>query len=159
MNYLSSCGQHNQGVFSSPRGLAAVEFALVLPVLLLVLFGIINFGALMYDQAVVTNAAREGARWASIRTTPTYGTGCTTSANPDPGEPLNPCQVAFEYAASRLINFAGERSPNVTYTAGQGYGTGAPQVITVSYSYRGIGWFFGSQEPSVYSSTSVMLHE
>ena len=45
---------------------AAVEFALVLPVLLLILFGIINFGTLMYDQAVITNAAREGARWASI---------------------------------------------------------------------------------------------
>ncbi len=159
MNFLSSCEQDDQGVSSSPRGLAAVEFALVLPVLLLVLFGIINFGALMYDQAVVTNAAREGARWAAMRTTPTYGTGCTTSVNPDPSEPLNPCQVAFEYAASRLINFAGERSPNVIYTASQGYGTGAPQVITVSYSYKGIGWFFGNQEPSIYSSTSVMLHE
>ncbi|HLT00965.1 MAG TPA: TadE/TadG family type IV pilus assembly protein, partial [Geminicoccaceae bacterium] len=44
------------------KGVAAVEFALVVPFLLVVLFGIIDFGFMLYDKAVLTNAAREGAR-------------------------------------------------------------------------------------------------
>ena len=44
------------------QGASAVEFALVLPLLLLLTFGIIEFGILLYDKAVITNASREGAR-------------------------------------------------------------------------------------------------
>jgi Flp pilus assembly protein TadG len=43
-------------------GAAAVEFALVLPILLLLLFGIIDFGRLYFTQITLTDAAREGAR-------------------------------------------------------------------------------------------------
>lgn len=39
-----------------------MEFALVLPVLMLIIFGIIEFGFIFYDKAIVTNASREGAR-------------------------------------------------------------------------------------------------
>jgi Flp pilus assembly protein TadG len=48
------------------RGAAAVEFALVLPVLLLVIFGIIDFGRMLNAQITLTEAAREGARATSI---------------------------------------------------------------------------------------------
>lgn len=44
------------------RGASAVEFALVLPMLLLVVFGIIDFGRLLNAQISLTEAAREGAR-------------------------------------------------------------------------------------------------
>jgi Flp pilus assembly protein TadG len=44
------------------RGAVAAEFALLLPVLLIILFGIIEFGMIMYGREIVTNAAREGAR-------------------------------------------------------------------------------------------------
>jgi hypothetical protein len=43
-------------------GAAAVETAIVLPVLVLLLFGIIEFGILLYNKAMITNACREGAR-------------------------------------------------------------------------------------------------
>jgi hypothetical protein len=43
-------------------GVAAIEFAIVLPVLLLLLIGIIEFSVILYDKAMITNAAREGAR-------------------------------------------------------------------------------------------------
>jgi len=48
------------------RGAAAVEFALVLPLLLLVLFGIIDFGRALNAQITLTQAAREGARLAAL---------------------------------------------------------------------------------------------
>jgi Flp pilus assembly protein TadG len=43
-------------------GAAAVEFALMLPVLLLIVFGIIDFGRALNAQITITQAAREGAR-------------------------------------------------------------------------------------------------
>lgn len=44
------------------EGQALVEFALVLPILLLILCGIIDFGWLFYNQYNVDNAARAAAR-------------------------------------------------------------------------------------------------
>ena len=43
-----------------------VEFALILPLLLLVLGGIIDFGRAYQQQIMLTNAAREGARMAAL---------------------------------------------------------------------------------------------
>jgi len=61
------------GVLNSIKtehGAAAVEFALVLPLLLFVVFGIIEFGFLLYDKAVITNASREAARRACVYDSP-----------------------------------------------------------------------------------------
>ena len=44
------------------RGAAAVELAICLPILTLLVFGSIEFGLLFYNQQVITNASREGAR-------------------------------------------------------------------------------------------------
>src|SRR5205823_1234240 len=44
------------------RGSVAVEFALLLPVLLLIIFGVIDFGRAINAQITLTQAAREGAR-------------------------------------------------------------------------------------------------
>ena len=48
------------------RGAAAVEFALVFPLLLIMLFAIIDFGWVLNQQMSVTAAAREGARYYAI---------------------------------------------------------------------------------------------
>ena len=47
---------------SCQKGAAAVEFALLLFPLVLITFGIIEFGLLLYNQQILTNASREGAR-------------------------------------------------------------------------------------------------
>ena len=44
------------------RGAELIEMALVLPLLMLIIMGIIDFGFLFREMNVVTNAAREGAR-------------------------------------------------------------------------------------------------
>ena len=50
----------------SEEGQAIVEFALVLPLLLTILCGIIDFGWLFYNQLNLDNAAREAARQISV---------------------------------------------------------------------------------------------
>jgi hypothetical protein len=55
--------------WSSQSGAELIEFALVFPLLLLVVLGIIDFGFLFQRYEVVTNAAREGAR---VRVLPGY---------------------------------------------------------------------------------------
>jgi Flp pilus assembly protein TadG len=48
------------------RGAAAVEFALVLPMLLLLVFGLIDLGRAINAQITLTQAARVGARMAAL---------------------------------------------------------------------------------------------
>jgi len=63
------------------RGGAAVEFAIILPLLIFLVAGIIEFGFALYDKAVLTNASREGAR-----------TGIVFRIDPSTGE-RNPITV------------------------------------------------------------------
>lgn len=51
------------------KGQALVELALLLPLLLLIVFGITEFGRAFYIKNALTNAAREGARRASVSAT------------------------------------------------------------------------------------------
>lgn len=48
-------------------GQALVEFTLILPIFLLLLFAIVDFGRGFYTWVLVTNAAREGARMAAVQ--------------------------------------------------------------------------------------------
>jgi Flp pilus assembly protein TadG len=56
----------SRGRTGRDRGAVAVEFALVVPVLLLIVFGIIDFGRAINAQIVLTGAAREGVRLAAL---------------------------------------------------------------------------------------------
>ena len=51
---------------SAERGASAVEFALVLPLVFLIVAVIIDMGRLMFYSAITTNVAREGARAAVV---------------------------------------------------------------------------------------------
>ncbi|HEY3452396.1 MAG TPA: TadE family protein [Myxococcales bacterium] len=50
------------------RGASALEFALVLPLLLLLVMGILDWGYYFFAEQIVVNAAREGARAGSLAT-------------------------------------------------------------------------------------------
>lgn len=50
----------------SEKGQSLVEFALVLPLLLTILFGITDFGRIFLDYLTLDHASREGARMASV---------------------------------------------------------------------------------------------
>jgi Flp pilus assembly protein TadG len=70
------------GFLSSPKrfirkenGAVAVEFAIIVPILLLLVFGIIDFGHAWFMKHVLQNSCREGARYATRYQTKTDGTG------------------------------------------------------------------------------------
>lgn len=66
----------------SERGSVAVEFALVLPILIAVLLGIMEFGRAYNAQITVTAAAREGARVMSIQGAPAAARNAVLAASP-----------------------------------------------------------------------------
>ena len=51
---------------NNEKGASAVEFALILPILMLLILGIIQFGFIFFHYISITHAAREGARWAAL---------------------------------------------------------------------------------------------
>lgn len=61
-------------------GAAAVEFALVLPLLLLLVFGIIDFGRAWHMQIALTQGAREGVRVLALNGTAAEATARTENA-------------------------------------------------------------------------------
>ena len=105
------------------RGVAAVEFALILIPLILLVFGTIEFSTLLYDKAVITNASREGARAGIVYSFPDRITD---------GEIAN---VVSTYCGNHLISLGGSSSPNITITRG-GNSSGDPLTVRVTYMYN-----------------------
>ena len=60
----------NKTIIRNQNGGAAVEFAIILPLFIFLLFGIIEGGLLLYNQHIITNASREGARAGIIAAVP-----------------------------------------------------------------------------------------
>jgi len=61
------------------KGAVAVEFAIVAPVLVAIMFGMIQYGKAFEMQTQLQNAAREGARFASMDHTGMLSNGQTTN--------------------------------------------------------------------------------
>lgn len=64
----------------SERGAAAVEFAILLPLLLMLVLGTIEFGRAYNAQIILTNAARDGVRVMAINNNPTAATTAAQNA-------------------------------------------------------------------------------
>jgi Flp pilus assembly protein TadG len=65
---------------SSPgSGQALVEFALILPVILLLIFGVVDAGRLIFTYNTVSNASRDGARVAIVNQSATGTNTCDTT--------------------------------------------------------------------------------
>lgn len=99
------------------RGVSSVEFALLLPLLMLILFMVIEFSLVLYDKAVVTNASREGARAGVVH-----------------GGPKVPIEdVVSYYCASNLISFS-TATPS-TSIVGACVNPGDALEVDVKYTY------------------------
>ena len=101
------------------RGVAAVEFALVVPLFLLLVFGMIEIGRGIMVSQILTNAAREGAREAILEGSTTgrvetvvgdylTGTGIsggTVTVSPPPMDayPRSPLTVSVSVPISNVL--------------------------------------------------------
>lgn len=79
----------------SQKGATAVEFAIVFPLLILLLFGIIEFGLYMFNRQVITNACREGARFGVVSRVPRYNNAQIQ-------------QEVLDYSAQHLVTFGND---------------------------------------------------
>ena len=110
-------------------GAVLIEFAIVLPLLLILIFASIEFGILFFDKAMITNASREAARAGIVLTddTPPYN-------NEDYVE-----GVALDYLRQgsgwRLITFGSVTEPVVNAPDPDSWSQGTPRTVTVSYTY------------------------
>lgn len=64
---MDQTGIDNRHIKSRQRGQGLVEFALLLPILVLVVFGVLELGRAFFAFIAITNAAREGARTYTFR--------------------------------------------------------------------------------------------
>ena len=104
---------------TNQRGAAAVEFALLLPVLIMVLFGIIEFGIALSRQQVLATASREGARLGIRQSVP------------------RPTAADIQALARRVFTQAGVTgvTPMIAVT-GAGGPSGTDLIVTVSAPYQ-----------------------
>lgn len=84
-----------------PVGQALVETALVLPMFLMILFGIIGLGLGIFYHQQVTNAAREAARWAAVHSATS---ACATVGHLDPSDEDPPGVTGYQ-AANEPIHY------------------------------------------------------
>lgn len=123
-------------------GAAALEFAIVAPLLLLIVFGIVEFGRMIMVQQILTNASREGARRAVIENV----------SNAEVVDLVN------NYLSNSSISGATVTVDPLDLSL---VGFGDPVTVSVevpfdAVSWGGASWFLGG---STFSSSSTMRGE
>ena len=108
-------------------GFSAVEFAIVLPVLMLLILGGMDLAHAYYTQHIITNASREGARYAVAYT--------STNNQPTSGQISTYVITALNYNSYNLDNL----SVSGSYT-----GTSPNKIATVTVKAKVYWWILGS---------------
>ena len=103
-------------------GAAVVEFAVVLPVLVLLIFGIVEFSLALYDKAVITNASREGARAGIVAQNPRVDDGTIKD-------------IVAKYCKDHLITFGAPNDPITDPITRTGDSFGDDLTVSVTYKY------------------------
>jgi Flp pilus assembly protein TadG len=137
------------------RGTEAVEVAFLLPLFLLVVLGLIEYGWLFYNLQAVTNAARQGARIALLSNTGAESQARTMITDPTTGL----------LAKAKLLDDLVSGYPTFTYAAIPGDPQGRQTVtvkIVVSTAHLHIvnmNAFGMNLEPATLSATVTMAKE
>lgn len=103
------------------RGAMAIETALLFPLLILLIFGMIEFGLLMYNRQVLTNASREGARAGIVLDIPRV-----------PDSDIE--NVVNQYCTDRLVTFGAANTASTNITR-EGDVFGDDLTVRVTYQY------------------------
>ena len=105
------------------KGAALVEFAIVLPLLLVLVFGMIEFSIMFYDKSVITNASREGARAGIVYSYPNRITEGEIEA------------TVGNYVSNKLITFGATTPSAEEMTTVTGQCANAGDVVTVAVTF------------------------
>lgn len=131
------------------RGASAVEFALILPLLLLVVDGVMELSLVLYDKLILSNAASVAVRRGAAIQTPKL-----TSAEI--------AGVAQTYCQTFLLSFGTPRSVVVSVSQEADPVYQSPLTVTLSYTYQSLlmgGFFSAIQAPIVLTSSAMLWHE
>ena len=109
--------------FKREEGQAAFEFVLMLPLFILFLLLLIDFGILMYEYVAVSNAAREGARYGSVN--------CSADCVVDPADPFTLIRTRTAERSSGVIADPLE----VTVSWPDGVSRGDAVAVRVDHEY------------------------
>jgi len=134
---------------SKKRGGALIEFALVLPIMTVLLVGVIETSVLLYDKALITNASREGARYGVMLKNP-YST------------PTAVQNYTSTYLSGKLLTFGAAVSATVTATPSatpQQSGDLLTVTVTYPYTYLVLHNFIGGGKTITITATTVMAYE
>jgi Flp pilus assembly protein TadG len=107
------------------KGATMVEFSIIALLLFTLLFAIIEFGMYMYNQQVITNASREGARAGIVSRIPRL----------DGGEIKN---VVDGYCKDHLVTFGNANSPTTLSNPKEDAKFGENLTVTVSFNYESL---------------------
>lgn len=141
------------------RAQSLVEFAIVMPIVMILIFGVIDFGMAIRSYITITNATREGGRFAALgNPAGSYPGDCTT---PTSATTIGRVCTGME----GLDTDGGLNSVTVTYPTGQAPGNEV--VVAADYTYEYItplgdivGFFSGGSFPDnigLSTSTSMRL--
>ena len=118
----------------SERGAVAVEFALLAPVLIMILMGIMEFGRAYNAQISLTNAAREGVRVMAISNTQDTARAAAINATASLAPALTDADIAFN-ATNGTGNCTTDAQVTVTVT----YSLSTMTGIAGPFAMTGIG--------------------
>lgn len=132
------------------RGAAMVEFALVLPILLMLVFGIVEFGRLYNIETSINAAAREGARVMALESGPD-SVNIATEAAASAAEPYALSKVDVSVTPTPTSPADPHVCPNPNTTQ-------AVVRVTVTTSPVDLltGWFFSHAKTIALTGTGVM---
>jgi Flp pilus assembly protein TadG len=139
----------------STEGSALVEFALVAPILFLLLVGILDLGRAVNAYVTVSNAAREGSHYAALH--PSADPSAIASAVRERVVPLDPSQVAVSSSYYNGSTFVPWPSP-AGVPASSPQPSFVPVRVTVTFQWTAatfLGMFFPSGNGSTFQATST----
>jgi hypothetical protein len=158
-----------RGLFASERGGAGVEFALVFPLLVLLTFGIIEFGFILYQMNMMEKATQIGARkavtWDPVA--PTLATYSASETGIGPGLPL-PAGLQLDISCTNAgctgtgaiadPGFSSDAFNAIVAEMQTMYPGIGPENVVVTYRHVGLG-FVGRPGGSVVPAVTVALRD
>ena len=134
----------------SERGAVIVEFAMILPLLVILLIGIMDMSMLLYNKAVITNASREGCRVGIVSQDRTNTAAIDAQIT----------AVVNTYCQNHMVSFfTNNPVTTVTWPAQTTFGHPLEVIVTYNYGFLALSNMTSFTNPFNLGAKTVMLLE